>query len=59
MLQWTFTFLILALVAGFFAFTSFGGTVALVAQYLFAAFLILLVVSGFSGVFLRRINGDR
>lgn len=50
MLNWTFTFLILALVAGLLGFTSLAGTAAIVAQFLFVSFLILLIVSGFSNV---------
>jgi uncharacterized membrane protein YtjA (UPF0391 family) len=48
MLQWTITFLILALIAGLLGFGGVAGTAASIAQVLFVIFLILLVVSAFS-----------
>lgn len=48
MLQWTITFLILALVAGLLGFTGLAGTAAGIAQILFFIFLVLLVVSALS-----------
>ncbi len=45
MLNWTLTFLILALIAGVLGFTSVAGAAASIAQALFFVFLILLVVS--------------
>lgn len=45
MLNWTLTFLILALIAGVLGFTSLAGAAASIAQVLFIVFLILLVVS--------------
>ena len=55
MLQWIFTFLILALVAGAFGFATLSGAVASIAQVLFVAFLVLLIVSSFSLVLSRKI----
>jgi uncharacterized membrane protein YtjA (UPF0391 family) len=48
MLQWTITFLILALIAGLLGFTGVAGTAAVIAQVLFFVFLFLLVVSALS-----------
>jgi uncharacterized membrane protein YtjA (UPF0391 family) len=48
MLQWTITFLILALVAGLLGFTGVAGTAASIAQILFFVFLVLLIVSALS-----------
>ncbi len=48
MLQWTITFLILALVAGLLGFTDVAGASAGIAKVLFFIFLILLVISGLS-----------
>jgi uncharacterized membrane protein YtjA (UPF0391 family) len=45
MLGWALTFLILALVAGFFGFFSLAGLAASIAKILFMIFLVLLVVS--------------
>ena len=45
MLGWALTFLILALVAGFFGFFSLAGIAAYIAKVLFLIFLVLLVVS--------------
>ncbi len=45
MLNWTLTFLILALVAGLLGFTSLAGTAAVIAQTLFFIFLLLLFIS--------------
>jgi len=45
MLGWALTFLILALVAGFFGFFSLAGLAAYIAKVLFLIFLVLLVVS--------------
>lgn len=44
MLNWTFTFLILALIAGAFGFTNIAASAAWVAQVLFFVFLAALVV---------------
>jgi uncharacterized membrane protein YtjA (UPF0391 family) len=45
MLQWTITFLILALIAGLLGFGGVAGTAATIAKVLFVIFLVLLVVS--------------
>jgi uncharacterized membrane protein YtjA (UPF0391 family) len=45
MLGWALTFLILALVAGFFGFFSLAGLAASIAKILFMIFLVLLIVS--------------
>ena len=48
MLNWTLTFLILALIAGILGFSGLAGAAASIAQILFIVFLVLLVVSGLS-----------
>ena len=53
MLNWTLTFLILALIAAILGFTGIAGAAASVAQVLFVIFLILLLVSGLG----RGLNG--
>ena len=45
MLTWALTFLVLALIAGLFGFTSIAGASIGIAQVLFFVFLVLLVVS--------------
>jgi len=50
MLHWTFTFLILALVAAVLGFSSLAGSVGAIAQVLFFVFLFLLVVSALTRV---------
>ena len=49
MLGWAFAFLILALVAGYMGFFALSGVAATVAQALLLLFVILLIVSAFSG----------
>jgi uncharacterized membrane protein YtjA (UPF0391 family) len=49
MLNWTLTFLILALIVGVLGFSSLAGAAASIAQVLFVVFLVLLVISGFNG----------
>ena len=49
MLGWALTFLILALVAGYMVFFGLAGLSATIAQLLLVVFLVLLVVSAFSG----------
>ena len=49
MLGWAFAFLILALVAGYMGFFALSGLAATVAQTLLLVFVILLIVSAFSG----------
>lgn len=48
MLNWTFTFLILALVSGILGFTSLAGSAAGISQTLFALFIGLIIVSLFN-----------
>ncbi len=45
MLSWTFTFFILAVIAGILGFTTLAGSAAGISQTLFALFLGLLIVS--------------
>ena len=49
MLRWALLFLIIALVAGFFGFFSLEGTAMWAAKLLFVVFLILFIVSAFTG----------
>ena len=49
MLSWAFAFFVLALVAAYMGFYGLAGTAALIAKFLLVVFLILLVVSAFSG----------
>ena len=49
MLSWAFAFFVLALVAAYMGFYGLAGTAALIAKCLLVVFLILLVVSAFSG----------
>jgi uncharacterized membrane protein YtjA (UPF0391 family) len=51
---WALTFLLLALVAGYMGFFALAGATVLVAKLLLVVFLVLLVVSGFSGVLSSR-----
>jgi len=48
MLNWTLTFLVLALIAGLLGFTDLAGAAAGVAQVLCIVFLTLVVISAFS-----------
>ena len=45
MLNWTLTFLIIALIAGLLGFTGVAGTAMGIAQVLFVVFLVLFLVS--------------
>ncbi len=45
MLNWTFTFLVIALVAALLGFTSIAGTSMAIAKILFFVFLALFVLS--------------
>ncbi|TAH35547.1 MAG: DUF1328 domain-containing protein [Planctomycetota bacterium] len=45
MLGWTITFLVVALIAGVFGFTTIAGAAIGIAQILFFLFLILFLVS--------------
>jgi uncharacterized membrane protein YtjA (UPF0391 family) len=49
MLHWTLVFLVIALIAAVFGFTSLSGSAATIARVLFAVFLILWIIS-----FIRR-----
>jgi uncharacterized membrane protein YtjA (UPF0391 family) len=49
MLRWALLFLVIALVAGLFGFTSVAGTAYGAAKILFVVFLILFVVSAIFG----------
>ncbi len=57
MLYWSLVFLVVALIAALFGFTSVAGTAMGIAQVLFWIFLVIFLVSlvlGFTGR--RRIN---
>ena len=54
MLGWALTFLILALVASYMGFFALAGLAATVAKLLLVVFLILLIVSAFSGALRMR-----
>ncbi len=45
MLRWSILFLIVALVAGLFGFTTIAGPSFLIAKVLFFVFLVLFVIS--------------
>ncbi len=45
MLSWALTFLIIAIIAAVFGFTSIAGTAAWIAKLLFFVFLVLFVVA--------------
>ena len=49
MLGWALAFLILALVAGYMGFFALAGMAATIAKLLLVVFVILLIVSAFSG----------
>jgi uncharacterized membrane protein YtjA (UPF0391 family) len=49
MLGWAFAFFVLSLVAAYVAFYALTGAAAMVAKLLLVVFLVLLVVSAFSG----------
>jgi uncharacterized membrane protein YtjA (UPF0391 family) len=49
MLGWALAFLILALVAGYMGFFALAGLAATIAKLLLIVFVILLIVSAFSG----------
>jgi uncharacterized membrane protein YtjA (UPF0391 family) len=49
MLGWALIFLILSLVAGYLGFFAFAGLTATIAKLLLIVFVILLIVSAFSG----------
>jgi len=49
MLGWALTFLVLAIVAGLLGFFALAGLAATIAKVLLFVFLILLLISFFSG----------
>jgi uncharacterized membrane protein YtjA (UPF0391 family) len=49
MLGWALAFFILALIAAYMGFFALAGLAAFIAKLLLVVFLILLVVSAFSG----------
>ena len=49
MLGWALAFLILSLVAGYMGFFALAGFAAILAKFLLIVFLVLLIVSAFSG----------
>lgn len=49
MLNWSLTFLVVALIAGFLGFYAVAGTAAWMAKILFVVFLILFLASFISG----------
>ena len=54
MLRWALMFLVLALVAGLLGFFALAGLAATIAKVLLLVFVILLLVSAFSGTLWRR-----
>ncbi|BEQ14175.1 DUF1328 domain-containing protein [Desulfoferula mesophila] len=54
MLKFAFIFLIIALVAGVFAFTDIAAAAPGIAQILFYAFLVLFVIAAIGWVLARR-----
>ena len=54
MLQWTFTFLVIALIAAMFGFTGIYVAAAGIAKILFFVFLVLFVLSLVAGTSWRR-----
>jgi len=57
MLSWSLLFLVAALIAALFGFTTVAGTAYLAAQVLFFVFLVLFVLSLLMGG--RTTTGDR
>ena len=49
MLRWSLLFLVVALLAALFGFTTVAGTAYLAAQMLFFVFLVLFIVTLFLG----------
>lgn len=49
MLGWALTFLILSLIAAYMGFFAMAGLAASIAKLLLVVFLVLLIVSAFSG----------
>jgi len=57
MLGWALTFLCLAIAAGYLGFFALAGLAASIAKILLVVFVILLVVSSFSGTVRGRTGG--
>lgn len=58
MLRWSFTFLVVALLAGALGMTGVAGAAAGIAKALFVGFLVLFAITAFLGVSAgRRIAG--
>jgi uncharacterized membrane protein YtjA (UPF0391 family) len=55
MLGWALTFLILALIAGFFGFFGLAGLSAGIAKILLFAFVVLFLISALSGALHGRV----
>ena len=53
MLGWALTFLIVALIAGMFGFGLIAGTSYTIAKVLFFVFLVLFIISLFTGAVRR------
>jgi len=49
MLYWALIFLVVALVAGLFGFTTVAGTAYAAAKILFVVFLVLFIVAAIAG----------
>lgn len=59
MLRWSFTFLVVALLAGALGMTGVAGAAAGIAKALFVGFLVLFAITAFLGVSAgRRIAGS-
>lgn len=54
MLRWALIFLVIALLAGLFGFTTVAGTAYLAAKILFFVFLVLFVLALIAGVSISR-----
>ena len=54
MLYWAAVFLVIAIIEAFFGFGSVAGSAAGIAQILFFLFLVLFIVSLFTGTLRRR-----
>lgn len=55
MLRWVLAFLVIAIIAGVFGFGVVSGVSLDIAQFLFLAFIVLLVV----GLIVRAVGGGR
>lgn len=52
MLRWAFIFLVIAIIAGFFGFTSVAAAATTIAQWLFGIFLALFFAALAIGLFI-------